>query len=553
MDLRDLAGDVAPDRAAEWILRLAKALEQLHEQGRVHTRVGLAAVAIDSASPRGSARLVVPAELEARVDHRNPERLFGATADAADDVWAAGVALYHLVTGVLPYQAASELEVMALIEAAPPAPISSHGCEHAELQGLLDQVLTLDRATRISTAHDLRRALSALVANDDLPALDLPDVGDTSIAWAEQGGPTSARGSAIVPVADAPPPEIATAQAAETTTERPAKKKKVRKKKDGTRARSKRRAGTNERPSPEGQRAAQPPVKTSAGKGKPGGDEPGKTKSRVPAALLIAAVAIAGGLWLYRADGEPGVSSTTPTSESKPAATARRPPGTETTTTRPPPTAVAAPVRSVAAVATAPSGASATPAASSTAASSAAASSTAASSTAAGPPAPVAAAAGQDASACMVAWLPPDSFGDYRPSFASLCTEDDPLAAHDAIIAELVRGAQGRGLTGAMTQWASLGWYEMAAVAAAQARCCTTPPRLTSAPGFAPCKLDDALVQIGKSVRAGQAERDAAIDGYTAAITCLSSVDLAFKLFQQKAKPGPAGLLQLHKLLDGRP
>ncbi len=115
-----------------------------------------------------------------------------------------------------------------------------------------------------------------------------------------------------------------------------------------------------------------------------------------------------------------------------------------------------------------------------------------------------------------------------------VCTEVRPYKGAQRFKTALVLGSA-RKATPAMKEWARLGWFEMAAFAMIQGRCCAEPPVLAGPKGVRRCKLDAALKQIGTARDAPG--MDAAVKAYIGATSCIRSLGVA-SLFGQRGRLG---------------
>jgi eukaryotic-like serine/threonine-protein kinase len=115
---------------------IAKAVDQLSE----HTRTGV---------------------LKGKISFMSPEQALGQRVDRRADVWAAGVVLYQLLAGRLPFRGENQLETLHLIsrkERAPEIPGLSK-----PVAKLLERVLEPDLDKRISSAASLEVELERLI------------------------------------------------------------------------------------------------------------------------------------------------------------------------------------------------------------------------------------------------------------------------------------------------------------------------------------------------------------------------------------------------------
>jgi len=160
------AGGALPVDAAIYIVcELFRALDYVHGRGRIHRDVTTANIlvtmdgAIKLADFETSKVLGTPQTtgvlLRGTPGYLSPEQLNGAELDERSDVFSAGVVLYELLTGELPFGRTRETMLAGLYGPDPPAPVYRHRPElaqHEQLLEALEQVLERSHAARCPSA-----------------------------------------------------------------------------------------------------------------------------------------------------------------------------------------------------------------------------------------------------------------------------------------------------------------------------------------------------------------------------------------------------------------
>src|SRR5262249_33071117 len=132
-----LSGDPWPaHEAAELIETLARAVQAAHEQGVIHRDLKPANILLKGPArlPKiadfglaqqvgGSAAATQTGLVVGTPDYMAPEQVSGkrALVSPATDVYALGVVLYQLITGQLPFEGDSTLEVLRAVTTDEPA------------------------------------------------------------------------------------------------------------------------------------------------------------------------------------------------------------------------------------------------------------------------------------------------------------------------------------------------------------------------------------------------------------------------------------------------
>jgi len=100
--------------------------------------------------------------LKGKIAFMSPEQAHGQRLDGRADIWSAGVVLYQLLSGELPFRGENQLETLHLIAARRRAP-AIPGLPTV-LQKLLDRMLEPDRDQRIGSAAELEAELERVAA-----------------------------------------------------------------------------------------------------------------------------------------------------------------------------------------------------------------------------------------------------------------------------------------------------------------------------------------------------------------------------------------------------
>lgn len=121
-------------------------LAKLLEQGNEETGTALTSLGIVHGTP----------------PYMSPEQANGDTLDGRSDLYSLGVILFQMVTGRLPFERASAMEVMlAHVREKPPLPRSLRPDLPVTIEAMILQALEKDRDKRFSDAREMARALQA--------------------------------------------------------------------------------------------------------------------------------------------------------------------------------------------------------------------------------------------------------------------------------------------------------------------------------------------------------------------------------------------------------
>lgn len=180
--LRELLADeqrLPPDRAAEIARQLALALEAAHRAGVVHRDLKPANVLVDESEAGlrvaitdfGIARslagsgMTVPGTILGTLVYLSPEQARGDAVDGRSDLYALGLVLYEMLTGELPFSAATEAEILAQRLTGSPRHLRFAGVAvPPRLAALVQRLLARDPARRPASAAEVVQELARSAA-----------------------------------------------------------------------------------------------------------------------------------------------------------------------------------------------------------------------------------------------------------------------------------------------------------------------------------------------------------------------------------------------------
>jgi predicted Ser/Thr protein kinase len=205
---RDRGGFVETEEAFDVAIQSADGLQAIHEVGIIHRdlktsnimrdgdgRVRLMdfGIAKSEATDRSSGGgLTSTGQIMGTPEYMSPEQCLGEKIDSRSDIYALGVAVYEIFTGIVPFR--GDTQVATLFKhIQDPVPFEGPAAARIPLPAVpvLRKALSKNRADRFATAAEmaeaLRRAhqlvLSGAVASDAAPTGSLPVV-------VPPGGPT---------------------------------------------------------------------------------------------------------------------------------------------------------------------------------------------------------------------------------------------------------------------------------------------------------------------------------------------------------------------------
>jgi eukaryotic-like serine/threonine-protein kinase len=217
-------GRLSPAAARAVECDVLGALQAAHDRGIVHRDVtaqnvllagdGRVKVADFGIAHFGSSALTSTGVVMGTSRYLSPEQARGEPTDKRSDVYSAGVVLFEMLTGRLPFEGDNDLAI-ALRHASEPAPAPSSlepGLSPA-LDAIVGRALRKDPGERFQTAQKFAAALNALELGGDqaatLPAAAAPSADDTAATRVVAASGVAASGVAAGNAAARAPGETA--------------------------------------------------------------------------------------------------------------------------------------------------------------------------------------------------------------------------------------------------------------------------------------------------------------------------------------------------------
>jgi serine/threonine protein kinase len=211
-------GPIAPGDAVKYVDQVLAALSYAHKLGIVHRDIKPANMML---TPDGTVKLMdfgiarsgsdrsltTTGTTLGSLNYMPPEQVKGESTDARSDIYSLGVSMYEMVTGILPFEAASNYSLMAAhIEQIPKAPIIHKPGMPESLNLIILMAMAKEPEKRFQTADAFRAALSTVDAPVSAPAgTTMPS------AWSQ---PYAGGGSDETLAVNTPAPESVRAAAA---------------------------------------------------------------------------------------------------------------------------------------------------------------------------------------------------------------------------------------------------------------------------------------------------------------------------------------------------
>ncbi len=216
--------------AVELVREICTALETAHRAGIIHRDLkpdnvivgrgrvtvvdfGMAKIVRGSQDSNQNAELTTNGMIFGTPEYMAPEQARGETADPRCDVYAAGVILYELLCGSVPFQGANALLTLVKVTREQPPPLaarSSRSDMSEALEACVMHAMAKDRNDRYPSARAFRDALVVAMSHPERAAILRPDHYFETEGEAGLTMPLSARmpvaGSSARSLPEGPPP-----------------------------------------------------------------------------------------------------------------------------------------------------------------------------------------------------------------------------------------------------------------------------------------------------------------------------------------------------------
>jgi eukaryotic-like serine/threonine-protein kinase len=173
------SGAIAPATSASILRQTLDAMAHAHRMGVLHRDIKPANIIVrDDGTAKvtdfgiarilGSSRMTRDGRIIGTLEYIAPERIRGEEADIRSDLYSAGVVLYEMLTGRLPFVRDTDFSLMqAHLNEPPPL----EGAVPAQFEAVLERALAKSPAERFSSAEEFRDALASTVPTRPASAL----------------------------------------------------------------------------------------------------------------------------------------------------------------------------------------------------------------------------------------------------------------------------------------------------------------------------------------------------------------------------------------------
>ncbi|AKF06010.1 serine/threonine-protein kinase [Sandaracinus amylolyticus] len=174
LDQRLGRGPVPVDEVIEIAAQLLSGLDAVHRAGIVHRDLkpgnvflthdevdGVFARLLDFGISQGADEIATESDrvVVGTPEYMSPEQAFGEPLDARSDLYAVGVVLYEMLSGVLPFEDPDPQKVVELVAHGTPAPLLSMRPDIPEICAVIARAMSPMPEARFDSAREMRRAL----------------------------------------------------------------------------------------------------------------------------------------------------------------------------------------------------------------------------------------------------------------------------------------------------------------------------------------------------------------------------------------------------------
>lgn len=166
------SGPLSPDHVRSMLADVLAALEVAHGAGMLHRDIKPGNVLISSAgdsvkladfgiAKTGGAAHTMTGQIVGTMSYMSPERVAGAQASVADDLYATGVMGYEALLGRRAFPQDNPVALARAIMDDPPPPLAGLRCDvDPTLVGVIDRAMTRAPHQRFGSAAQMRAALT---------------------------------------------------------------------------------------------------------------------------------------------------------------------------------------------------------------------------------------------------------------------------------------------------------------------------------------------------------------------------------------------------------